>query len=156
FERETRIMIALNHPHIVKVYDYAQYEDSVYLTMELLEGGSLANLLRKGALAPELIERLLSQIASALEYAHARGFIHRDLKPHNILFNTAGDAILTDFGIAKVLHDTTTLTRTGMVIGTPSYMPPEQWRGEIIDARTDVYALGVILFEMLTGQLPFR
>jgi serine/threonine protein kinase len=156
FEREAQTVASLSHPHILKVFDYGQQGDLVYLVMELLTGGSLAALIRQGPLEPAPTTRLIDQIASALDYAHQRGVIHRDLKPQNVLLDEAGNALLTDFGIAKILRQTTVLTQSGAAMGTPAYMSPEQWRGERIDHRTDIYALGVMLFEMLAGQLPFN
>lgn len=155
FKREIETISSLNHRHIVPVFDHGQYEGVVYLVMKLLVGGSLCNLIQQGPLNPQEVERILSQVASALDYTHQKGIIHRDLKPQNIMFNAEGDTVLTDFGVAKVLYETT-LTQRGTMIGTPAYMPPEQWRGETIDARADVYALGIILFEMLAGTLPFQ
>ncbi len=157
FERESKLVSALNHPNIVKVFDYGEHNETIYLAMELLNGGDLFGLIRDSApLAPERIAGLLTQIATALTYAHGQGVVHRDLKPHNIMLNARGEAVITDFGIAKALHETSTLTQAGMVVGTPPYMPPEQWRGETVDSRSDVYALGAILFEMLTGQMAFH
>lgn len=157
FEREYQTISELNHPHILKTFGYGQQNDILYLVMELLPGGTLSSLIHKpNMLNPQKIESLLTQISSALSYAHARGIVHRDLKPQNVMLDAHGEAILTDFGIAKVLHDTSTITRTGMIIGTPPYMSPEQWRGESIDARSDVYSLGAMLFEMITGRTPFR
>jgi Tol biopolymer transport system component/serine/threonine protein kinase len=156
FEREAQTIADLSHPHILKVFDYGQRDDMVYLVMELLTGGSLADQIKKGPLPPETIRRMLDQIASALNHAHSKGIVHRDLKPQNVLLDPSGNAVLTDFGIAKILTETTALTQTGIAMGTPLYMAPEQWRGGPVEARTDIYALGVILFEMLTGDLPFR
>lgn len=155
FEREAQTIAALNHPHILKLFDFGQLDDLLYLVMELQPGGSLASLIRRGNLPLEQVEDLLGQIASALDYAHEQGIIHRDLKPQNVLLDAKGHAILTDFGIAKVLNDTTALTASGMAMGTPSYMSPEQWQGQTIDTRSDLYALGVMLFEMISNQLPF-
>ena len=155
FEREARTIASLSHAHIVKIFDYGQHGDVVYLVMELLEGGSLADLIAKGALPPEHASRLLDQMASALDYAHQHGIIHRDLKPQNVLLDGNGYVFLTDFGIAKIADETRALTRTGTVMGTPAYMAPEQWSGLPVDARSDIYSLGIILFEMLTGTVPF-
>ncbi len=155
FEREAETIASLRHPHILKLFDYGQEGEVIYLVMELVSGGSLSDLIRQGPLPIDTTSRLLDQIASALDYAHKRGIIHRDLKPQNILLDEEGNAVLTDFGIAKLLRETTALTQSGHAMGTPSYMAPEQWRGRAIDARTDIYALGVTVFEMLTGRLPF-
>ncbi|MCI0711998.1 MAG: protein kinase [Chloroflexi bacterium] len=155
FEREIQTVSKLHHKHIIQVFDHGEANNIIYLVTELLTGGSLSSLLEKGPLPPDKAEEILSQIAQALDYAHQRGVIHRDLKPQNILFNSQGQAILTDFGIAKVVSETT-LTQKDMLMGTPAYMPPEQWQGRAVDERTDVYALGIILFEMLAGQKPFN
>ncbi|HLY26417.1 MAG TPA: serine/threonine-protein kinase, partial [Aggregatilineales bacterium] len=156
FQREAEAIASLSHPFILKVFDYGQQGDQVYLVTELLKGGSLADAIRKEPLSPESAGRTLDQIASALDYAHERGIIHRDLKPANVLLDEKGNAHLTDFGIAKILSENNTLTQSGAAIGTPAYMSPEQWQGTALDARADVYALGVVLFEMLTGKLPFQ
>jgi len=159
FEREARVIARLQHPHILPVIDFGRSGDYVYLVMRLIGGGSLAERLESGPFTLRQVDRLLSQIASALHYAHQRGVIHRDLKPNNILLDEEENAYLTDFGIAKMLAATSgahSLTATGRVMGTPAYMAPEQWRSEPVDARTDIYALGVILFEMLMGNLPFQ
>jgi len=155
FEREAETIASLSHPHILKLFDYGQEEDTVYLVMEFLRGGSLAGLIRKGTLTPEQCSAILDQVATALDYAHLRGIVHRDLKPQNVLLDEQGNAILTDFGIAKIASVHTELTHKGSSLGTPEYMAPEQWRGDPMDGRTDNYALGIIAFEMLTGQTPF-
>ncbi len=156
FEREAQTVASLSHPFILKVFDYGQQGDLLYLVMELLTGGSLADLIARGPLSPELASRMLDQVAAALDYAHHKGIIHRDLKPQNVLLDGSNNAHLTDFGIAKLLSGATTLTRTGTAMGTPAYMSPEQWQGLELDARTDIYALGIILFEMLSGRQPFN
>jgi eukaryotic-like serine/threonine-protein kinase len=157
FRREAETVAALDHPHIVKVFDYGQSGDLVYLVMQLLAGGSLADLLRKGPMPLNLASRLFDQIADALDYAHEQGVIHRDLKPGNVLLDSRNNGHLTDFGIAKLLvGENTALTQTGMVMGTPAYMSPEQWQGKSLDAHSDIYTLGIILFEMLTGRVPFQ
>jgi len=155
FQREAQTVASLSHPHILKVFDYGQHGELVYLVMELLRGGSLAELISKGPLSPETTVRMIDQIASALDYAHNLGIIHRDLKPQNVLLDEQGNAFLTDFGIAKLLREAT-LTQSGVAMGTPAYMPPEQWEGRTLDGRADIYALGIMLFEMLAGKLPFN
>ncbi|MHB8627222.1 MAG: protein kinase domain-containing protein [Aggregatilineales bacterium] len=156
FRREAETLVALSHPHILKAFDFGEYAESVYLVMELMPGGSLAELVRRGALPFEAITRLLDQIGSALDYAHEQGVIHRDLKPHNVLFDSKGNAFLTDFGIVKLANETSVLTQRNAAIGTPAYMAPEQWSNKSIDARTDLYSLGVMLFEMIAGRVPFQ
>src|SRR5579859_1291891 len=155
FAHEAKLVGSLSHPHILKVFDYGRDQHVAYLVTELLTGGSLSDLIHLSPLPLEQIERLLDQIASALDYAHHRGVIHRDLKPQNVLLDSEGNAFLTDFGIAKMLNSETGLTQAGAVVGTPAYMSPETWRTETLDARSDVYSLGVILYEMLVGMVPF-
>ncbi|MBN1679617.1 MAG: protein kinase [Anaerolineae bacterium] len=155
FRREARLMASLDHPHILPVYDYGTQDNLIYLVMRLLEGGALNKHIAERAFPLEDAVRIVDQIAAALDYAHARGIIHRDLKPANVLMDADGNTYLTDFGIAKWTEETTGLTMTGMLMGTPGYMAPEQWRTEPVDPRTDVYALGVMVFEMLSGKMPF-
>ncbi|HRE49752.1 MAG TPA: serine/threonine-protein kinase [Aggregatilineales bacterium] len=157
FEREVETIASLSHAHILKVFDYGKHEGMVYLVMELLTGGSLADKISAGAIPPKKVKALLNQITSALDYAHRRGIIHRDLKPQNVMLDEGGNAFLTDFGIAKIVssNQAATATKAGAIMGTPYYMAPEQWRGDPVDARTDIYALGTILYEMLLGRLPF-
>ena len=158
FEREARIIAGMQHPHVLTVYDFGREGPHMYLVMRLMTGGSLALELRNGALAPEQALKFAQQIASALDYAHQRGIVHRDLKPTNVLLDDSGNAYLTDFGIAKLLGGATVtggLTVPGQIMGTPTYMAPEQWRAEPVDGRTDVYALGVIVYLMLLGIVPF-
>ncbi|GAB4556266.1 MAG: hypothetical protein OHK0023_28400 [Anaerolineae bacterium] len=157
FAREVQLIATISHPHILKVFDYGSEDGLPYLVMELLEGGSLSGLIRKvGALPLSQASKYLDQIASALDFAHSKGIIHRDLKPDNVLLDGAGNAFLTDFGIAKLMSGAgTNLTQTGTVMGTPAYMAPEVWYGKGADNRADVYALGIILYEMLTGIQPF-
>jgi serine/threonine protein kinase len=158
FTREVKLSASLSHAHIIKVFDYGR--DSVlnidYFVMELLTGGSLFSLMRSGPLTLDRTMRLIDEVTSALDYAHQKNVIHRDLKPLNVLLDEAGNAYLSDFGLAKLIADSSGLTRTGMAVGTWGYMSPEQWRGQALDGRVDVYALGIMLFEMLTGRQPFH
>jgi serine/threonine protein kinase len=156
FEREMKASAMLSHPHILKVFDFGQQNGLVYLVMELLTGGSLADQISVGAMPLPQVTHLLEQIASALDYAHQKGIIHRDLKPQNVLLDESGNAFLTDFGIVKLVDETSALTQKGSVVGTPAYISPEHWLGQPVDYRADIYALGVVLFEMLTGQQPFQ
>lgn len=155
FTREAETIASLNHAHIVKLFDYGEYEGRLFLVMDLLRGGSLAEKVRGGPIPPTEAGEILRQVASALDYAHSKGIIHRDLKPQNVLFDDGNNAFLTDFGIAKVVTEATMLTQTGVAMGTPAYMSPEQWQGQPIDSRSDIYALGIMFYEMLTGTLPF-
>lgn len=155
FQREARTIAGLEHPAVVPVYDYGQDGDSLYLVMRLMTGGTLSDRLSKEPLPIELVSHVLTRISRALDIAHGNGIIHRDLKPGNILFDKYGEAYLSDFGIARVNKAAMTLTGTQVAIGTPGYMSPEQIEGKKVDARSDVYALGVLIFEMLTGQQPF-
>ena len=154
FLREGRLIAQLNDPHIVTVYDIASHEGTYYLSMEYLGGGTLQQRIRAG-LSPSEVLIISRAIVSALSYAHERGIIHRDIKPQNILFRENGTPVLTDFGIAKTLGSNTIMTRTGLSIGTPRYMSPEQIRGQEVDARADLYSFGVLFYEMLTGNVPY-
>jgi eukaryotic-like serine/threonine-protein kinase len=157
FEREARALGKLSHPNIIAVLDYGEYEGAPYLVMEYIPGGTLKQRLGKSIPWQEAF-RLLIPVARALHYAHGQGILHRDVKPANILVTGSNDPMLTDFGIAKILEtgETTTLTGTGMSIGTPEYMSPEQFKGKGVDARTDIYSLGVVLYEMVTGRKPYQ
>ncbi len=156
FEREAETIAKLEHPAIVPVYDFGEEEGQPYLVMRLMTGGSLADLLRVGPISVQETARILDRIGSALDRAHDAGIIHRDLKPGNILFDQYGDAFLADFGIARLTHGGEALTVTGGLVGTPAYMSPEQIQGAQLDGRTDIYALGIIVFEMLTGKKPYE
>ena len=161
FTREAETIARLEHSHIVPVYDYGIHESICYVVMRLLTGGSLEDRLGRcgGDITrlPSLheIARLLDQLAGALDYAHQRGVIHRDIKPNNIMFDNQGNAFLVDFGIAKVVYASTVLTGTGNTMGTPPYMSPEQWRAETLTPASDQYALGILVYALLTGKPPF-
>jgi hypothetical protein len=161
FRREALSVAKLSHPNILHVYDAGVVHSVYYIVMDYVEGGSLKDLIAEGPLDVERAVSITAQLAEALEYAHRLGLVHRDIKPSNILLApdpvTEGHVrpLLTDFGIARVLYEGTRLTRTGASIGTPEYMAPEQAEGEPSDGRTDIYALGIVLYEMLTSRVPF-
>jgi serine/threonine-protein kinase len=157
FEREAKAIARLRrHPAIVPVYDFGTEREQPFLVMDYLSGGSLADRLRLGPISLSEAAAIMDRVSGALDYAHKLGIIHRDVKPGNILFDEAGLAYLSDFGIAKLTQQTATLPTQG-IIGTPAYMSPEQVDGrEAIDARSDIYALGIVLFEMLTGEQPYQ
>ncbi|HUN22293.1 MAG TPA: protein kinase [Anaerolineales bacterium] len=159
FQREAQAAASLRHPNVVQIHDFGEQNGLYYMVMEFLEGEDLKAVLEKrGQMRPFAdIGKILSQVASALDFAHQRGIVHRDLKPGNIMITPQGQAILTDFGIAKLIDTDHKMTETGTGIGTPAYMSPEQARGSSnVGATSDVYSLGIVLFEMLTGQLPFK
>jgi serine/threonine protein kinase/tetratricopeptide (TPR) repeat protein len=157
FRREARLIARLEHPHLLPVYDFDGDHDPPYIVMRYLEGGTLKQILSQGELPQAEILYTLRQVASALDYAHRQGVVHRDLKPSNIMIDREGNAFVTDFGIARAAENPEQLTDAGNVIGTPSYMAPEQARGvSDLDGAADRYALGVIVFELLTGALPFH
>lgn len=158
FEREARLMAKLDHPHLVPVYDVGRHEGRPFIVMKLLQGDSLAGLLRaKGGFTADETVKLMRQLAAGLDYIHKQGFIHRDIKAGNIFVSPEGHATILDFGILRQKSATTGITRTGMVMGTPHYMAPEQALGlKDVDHRVDLYALAVVLFECLTGTLPFE
>ncbi|MEP7293149.1 MAG: serine/threonine-protein kinase, partial [Chloroflexota bacterium] len=157
FRLEARTIARLQHPHILPLYDYGDENDILYLVMAYADGGSLSDRIRRGALPISEIQRLFEQIAGALDYAHRQNVIHRDIKPDNILIDREGHALLADFGIVKIMEDVgpATLTATGGLVGTPAYMSPEQAQGLPVDRRTDIYSLGIVLYEMLAGKQPF-
>ncbi|GAA0287228.1 serine/threonine-protein kinase [Pseudomonas rhodesiae] len=155
FLREGKTLARLSHPHTVTIHDIGNVGELYYMAMEYLPNGTLKERIAAG-MTPEQGVTLIRQIASALGYAHAQGLVHRDVKPANILFRADGTAVLSDFGIAKSLDDRTQFTQAGFAVGTPSYMSPEQARGQEIDGRADLYALGVVLYEILVGELPYN
>ena len=154
FRQEAIAAAKLRHPNIITIHDVNQTNNLNYIVMDLLEGSSLSSTIRNQPMPPARAVKIINQIASALDYAHRHNFVHRDIKPSNIMLDSDDHATLMDFGIAKALGGTR-LTQTGMVIGTPEYMSPEQVMGSEIDQRTDVYSLGIVAYEMLTGQVPF-
>ena len=157
FQREAKAAAGLRHPNIVVIHDVGQADRVYYIVMEYLEGRTLKQVIEQGgALPAERVLGIVEQIGEALDYAHRRGFVHRDVKPANIFVGEGDRVTLTDFGIAKAASETQQLTRTGMLIGTPEYMSPEQAGGGRVDHRTDLYALGVVLYQMLVGRVPFR
>jgi serine/threonine protein kinase/DNA-binding LacI/PurR family transcriptional regulator len=155
FEQEAEMIARLEHIHILPVYSYGIQNNVAYLAMRLLRGGSLADLMDGQPLSMERTVDLFSQVSQGLAYAHSKGIIHRDLKPANILLDEVGHAYLTDFGLAKMIDGERDMTKPDNIVGTPSYMSPEQLRGEHLDHRTDIYSAGVILYQMLTGKKPF-
>ena len=155
FLREARIAAKLAHPHIVAVIDVGVAGDYYYMAMEYHPGGDLKDKIRKG-LGQKDSMRIMKEIASALDYAHRNGFVHRDIKPDNILFSRSGSAVLSDFGIARAADGGTHLTATGSVVGTPHYMSPEQAQGKSVDGRSDLYSLGIMFYQMLVGKVPFE
>lgn len=155
FQREIKAVRALEHPNIVPVLDAGQHEGRFYLVMPLHSAGSLEDRLDKGHLKPDEGLRIVGQVSEALDYVHAQGIVHRDIKPANILFDEQGNALLTDFGLVHLPDASISLTGSA-VVGTPRYMAPEQARGDKIDKQADQYAMGVILFQLLTGKLPFE
>src|SRR5579884_3929494 len=165
FILEARLVAKLSHPNIVTIHDFNKYQDHLYIVMELVDGGTLKHILDRlrnpggsgspGVMDPVEALNILKPLASALTYAHEKGIIHRDIKPVNVLMDRTGRPILSDFGIAKALEGKKELTRPGAGVGTPEYMSPEQCKGEPVDGRADIYALGVMLFEALTGRTPF-
>ena len=156
FFKEAKAIGRLSHPNIVTVYDVGQDHGTIYIAMEFLEGLPLDEAIRDDSLQITEIGSIGAQIAEALDYAHRKGVIHRDIKPSNIILNSDGRIKITDFGVAQI-EDLLTLhqTQAGAIIGTPVYMPPEQVNGQSVDGRSDLYALGVILYELLTGAKPF-
>jgi len=156
FEREAKMIALLEHPAIVPVYDFGEQGGQPYIVMRYMSGGSLEERLKAGPLSVTETVQLISRLAPALDAAHTKGIIHRDLKPGNILFDRYGNAFLSDFGIARLTQGSAATLTGDVVLGTPAYMSPEQVQGDReLDGRSDLYSLGIILFQMLTGKVPF-
>ena len=155
FEVEAQVIARLEHPHIIPLYDYWRDPDGAYLVMRYLRGRSLRNQLNESPLALEDAARIIDEMAGALAVAHRHGVIHRDIKPDNILFDEDGNAYLTDFGIAKDLSSDDNVTQADTVVGSPAYLSPEQVQAEVVTGQSDIYTLGLLLYEMLTGHHPF-
>ena len=155
FETEAKTLAKLDHPNILPIYDFEVIEGNAFLTMPLIRGGTLRDVLNRGALDTLSAWRYLREIGDGLQHAHDAGIVHRDLKPTNVLIHADGRAMLADFGLARGAGQPTHLTTIGLAIGTPGYMAPEQVMGHDVDKRADIYAMGVLCFEMLTGRLPY-
>src|SRR6185503_344057 len=155
FERETKIIAKLEHAAIVPVYDVGNDNNQLFFVMRYMAGGSLVERIQDRSLSLAEIAHIIQRVAAALDYAHNKGVIHRDLKPGNILFDEYNNAYISDFGIAKLARASVKLTSSG-IIGTPTHMSPEQAMGEEVDGRSDIYSLGVMLFEMLSGKTPYE
>lgn len=157
FQREARIVAKLEHPAIVPIYDYDEYNNTPYLVMKYVAGMTLKKHFIKKGMTIEDIDRVLTRVAEGLDYAHAKGVLHRDMKPSNILLDNDGQVYITDFGLARMVDVGSSTISHDMMLGTPYYISPEQAQGsKDLDNRTDLYSLGIILYELLTGQVPFQ
>lgn len=161
FRREANLIASLRHPHIIHLYDFDVSGSQLYMVMEYLDGGTLKDRLKELRLRGEIMSlpeagRFLDPLAAALDYAHARGAIHRDIKPANILFTREGEPVITDFGIVKLLGENTQMSLTGGLVGTPSYISPEQAAGGQIGRHSDIYSLAIVVYEMVAGRVPFQ
>lgn len=155
FRREARVVARLEHPNIVPIFAFGIEQGMPWMAMRLVSGGTLAGLLRQQRLVGARVAAILRGVAEALDYAHTKGVVHRDVKPQNVLLDAAQHVYLADFGIARMLEGSSALTQTGMISGTPQYMAPEQAVAKAVDHRADIYALGIVAYEMLTGHVPF-
>ncbi len=157
FKREARVIANLQHPHILPVHDFGESDGYTYMAMRFIKGGELSTWIEENRpLSLPQIQRIISQVGDALDYAHGQGVMHRDVKPSNVLIDERGNCLLTDFGLARMVETSVKITRTGGILGTPAYMSPEQGMGQGIDHRSDIYALGIILYEMVTGRPPYQ
>src|SRR3954471_20482050 len=155
FRREAQAAASLTHPNIVGIFDRAEWEGTPYIAMELVDGRTLKELVtERGPLPPNVAVNFAEQVLTALAYAHRRGLVHRDLKPQNVIVDAEGTAKVADFGIARAANSD--MTQTGAMVGTVQYFSPEQAQGLPVDSRSDLYSVGVVLYELLTGQLPFE
>lgn len=156
FVREIRLLASLSHPHIASLHNALRVNNQLLMVMEFVSGRTLADLARERALTRDGTLQIAAQVLSALDYAHSKGVVHRDVKPTNVMIDASGRAKLMDFGIARAAFELKELTEVGATIGSVFYMSPEQARGEEVDGRSDIYSAGVMLFEMLTGELPIK
>ncbi len=156
FHQEAAVIANLRHPHILPLIDFGEANGYTYIAMPLAEKGALAHYLNGSPLSLDQICGVALQLASALDYAHSRGVVHRDVKPSNVLIDGSGNCQLADFGMAKILAGTAKFTAAGLAVGTPAYMSPEQALATRIDGRSDIYSLGVVLYQMSTGRVPFQ
>jgi serine/threonine-protein kinase len=155
FQQEARMIAKLQHPHILPVFDFGEAESYTFLVMPLVETGTLADQMGGQPVSRQRIRTVITQMGDALDYAHSRGVIHRDVKPSNILLDERGNCLLTDFGIAKMVEGTAHITQSGAIVGTPAYMSPEQGAGQALTPASDIYSLGVVMYEMATGRAPY-
>ena len=154
FVARRRPPAGLNHPNIVGVFDYGETADLAYIVMEYVDGPQLKSLLDKNERFPlPRIVRIMEDLLSGLQFSHERGVVHRDIKPANLMLTLTGQAKIADFGIARI--ESSSMTQAGTVLGTPAYMSPEQFMGQVVDARSDIYSSGVLLYQLLTGERPF-
>jgi tRNA A-37 threonylcarbamoyl transferase component Bud32 len=156
FRQEATLVANLQHPNILPVFDFGESQGYTYLVMPFIQGGTLASRLQGQPLPLEQVVEIIRQVGGALDYAHKKGLVHRDVKPANVLLDEGGNCLLSDFGIARMVETSVHLTTTGGLVGTPAYMAPEQGLGKKADARTDIYALGIVLYQLVTGRVPFR
>ena len=156
FRHEGRILAQLQHPHILPIFDFGESDGYAFLAMPFINGGTLSGRLRGQPLSLAVAERAMQQICDALNYAHSKGIVHRDIKPSNVLLDEGDNCLLADFGIARLTEGATRLTHTGMLMGTPEYMSPEQASGETVGPASDIYSVGILLYELVTGRVPFK